>query len=196
MAVKGEFKLDGGHALLGAAAAVLMTAALSAPASATGNCAAMADLDGIKLPAACLTAEEGQAIRLRVFRADLAVAALSCNQQGLYNTLVTRHQDELVDGGRVLKATFARLHQSRATYELNRFITHLANRASIQSLGVPGYCGVMARVFQAALATPRRGLTAFALGGAVVAAIDTAAGPAPAAAQPAAKVAANKVNEE
>lgn len=159
-----------------AVGAVLAVSAAYAPQAAAAQCARVDDLAGINLPSGCLTPAEGSAIRLRIFRAEMAVAALSCDQQPLYNTFVTRHQDELVKEGQVLRATFARLHRGTGEKELNRFITHLANRAAMQSLGVSDYCRSMARLFQQVIAQPRQGLMTFIEGGAMVANMETAAG--------------------
>ena len=131
------------------------------PTTAQAACVKAKDLGDIRLPAACLSPEEGRAVRMRMFRADLAVAALSCGQQSQYNNLVTRHQDELVRQGRALRAIFQRVNPRNAERELNRFITHLANRASLKRLEQPRYCQDMDRVFQEAQAQPRQGLMAF-----------------------------------
>jgi len=131
------------------------------PTTAQAACVKAKDLGDIRLPATCLSAEEGRAVRMRMFRADLAVAALSCGQQTQYNNLVTRHQDELVRQGRALRAIFQRVNPRNAERELNRFITHLANKASLRRLGAPEYCRGMARVFADAQAQPRQGLTGF-----------------------------------
>lgn len=135
-----------------------------APHTAKAACAAVDDFADIRLPTTCLTAEEGQAVQMRMFRAELAVAALSCQQQSQYNTVVTRHQDELVREGRALRAIFQRVFQAGAERELNRFITHLANRASLKRLTQPTYCQTMARVFREAQAQPRQGLLAYVQG--------------------------------
>lgn len=179
-----------GAAGFAAATAVVLSLTAFAPKAEAGQCTRPADLTGLDLPAGCLTPAEANAIRLRVFRAEMTVAALSCDQRPLYNTFVTRHQDELVKGGRRLRAAFERLHPGKGERELNRFITHLANRAAMHRLGIAGYCGSMAQVFERAIAVPRNGLLAFVQGGAMLATMETAAGetaagPAvPATAQP------------
>jgi hypothetical protein len=109
----------------------------------------------------CLNPVERALVELRKFRAEMTVAALRCNQQGLYNEVVTRHQGELVNKGKALGETFQRLHGAAGSAELNRYVTHLTNRASIDSLGVRNYCRSMSEVFLEALKTPVRGLMAF-----------------------------------
>lgn len=148
-----------------AAAAVAALAVVAfAPQSANAACAPTDDFADVRLPTTCLTAKESQAVQMRMFRAELAVAALSCQQQSHYNTVVTRHQDELVREGRTLRTIFQRVYRAGAERELNRFITHLANRASLKRLTQPTYCQTMARVFREAQAQPRQGLLAYVQG--------------------------------
>ncbi|MEQ8806212.1 MAG: hypothetical protein RLO05_11980 [Rhodospirillales bacterium] len=146
-----------------AGAAALAVVAL-APQTANAACAPGDDFADIRLPTTCLTPDEARAVQMRMFRAELAVAALSCQQQSQYNTVVTRHQDELVREGRALRGIFQRVYRAGAERELNRFITHLANRASLKRLTQPAYCQTMARVFREAQAQPRQGLLAYAQG--------------------------------
>jgi len=146
-----------------AGAAALAVVALT-PQAANAACAPGDDFADVRLPTTCLTPDESRAVQMRMFRAELAVAALSCQQQSQYNTVVTRHQDELVREGRALRAIFQRVYHAGAERELNRFITHLANRASLKRLIQPAYCQTMARVFREAQAQPRQGLLAYAQG--------------------------------
>jgi hypothetical protein len=148
-----------------AAAGVTALAVVAfAPRSAHAACAPTDDFADVRLPTTCLSAQESQAVQMRMFRAELAVAALSCQQQSQYNTVVTRHQDELVREGRALRGIFQRVYRAGAERELNRFITHLANRASLKRLTQPTYCQTMARVFREAQAQPRQGLLAYVQG--------------------------------
>ncbi|HBT42352.1 MAG TPA: hypothetical protein DEB21_10140, partial [Rhodospirillaceae bacterium] len=59
---------------------------------------------------------------------------------------------------------FQRVYRAGAERELNRFITHLANRASLKRLTQPTYCQTMARVFREAQAQPRQSLLAYIQG--------------------------------
>jgi len=161
-----------------AAAAVAALAVVAfAPRPANAACAPTDDFADIRLPTTCLTAQESQAVLMRMFRAELAVAALSCQQQSHYNTVVTRHQDELVREGRMLRTIFQRVYRAGAERELNRFITHLANRASLKRLTQPAYCQTMARVFREAQAQPRQGLLAYVQGAPVQASVMAEATP-------------------
>lgn len=165
-----------------AAAGVATLAVVAfAPQSANAACAPTDDFTDIRLPTTCLSAQESQAVQMRMFRAELAVAALSCQQQSQYNTVVTRHQDELVREGRALRTIFQRIYRAGAERELNRFITHLANRASLKRLTQPTYCQTMARVFREAQAQPRQGLLAYVQGGPATASVMAAVTPPPGA---------------
>lgn len=162
-----------------AAGLAALTVVAFAPQSANAACAPTDDFADVRLPTTCLSAQESKAVQMRMFRAELAVAALSCRQQSLYNTVVTRHQDELVREGRALRGIFQRVFRAGAERELNRFITHLANRASLKRLTQPTYCQTMARVFREAQAQPRQGLLAYVQGSPANASTTAAATPPP-----------------
>lgn len=139
--------------------ALALVSMSSAPAQAA--CAEDYELSDIRLPSSCLTPTDKAIVKMRLFRSGMAVAALSCNQQAQYNSLVTRHEDELVKGGKALRAMFRRMHKGKATQEMNRFVTHLANYASIKSMAANGYCTIMSRVFSQALELPANSLSSF-----------------------------------
>lgn len=149
---------------MAAAGAAALVVVAFAPQAADAACAPGDDFADIRLPTTCLTPDESRAVQMRMFRAELAVAALSCHQQSQYNSVVTRHQEELVHEGQALRGIFQRVHHANAERELNRFITHLANRASLKRLTQPTYCQTMARVFREAQAQPRQGLLAYVQG--------------------------------
>lgn len=140
-----------------------LAAVMLASLPAQAKCVAADEFGGVRLPAGCLTSDEGKIVRMRLFRADLAVAALSCNQQSQYNRVVNVHQNELVRDGRALRAMFNRLHKGKATRELNRFVTHLTNRASLRRLAAQGYCRGMARVFEQTVSLLPQDLMAYVL---------------------------------
>ena len=52
-----------------------LAAVVCTPDKAQAACVAAADFDGVRLPTTCLSPEETRVVRLRMFRADLAVAA-------------------------------------------------------------------------------------------------------------------------
>lgn len=137
---------------------------LLAPPSQAGNCLYPDKKTGNPPTFSCLKPSERALIDLRHFRADITVAALRCGQQQAYNTFVSRHNKELVAQGKALGKTFRRLHGAAGASELNRYVTHLTNKASIRSLGVRNYCGVMARRFTDMLKLPVAGLVAYVRG--------------------------------
>lgn len=155
-----------------------MAAIVVTPTPVAAGCAGTHDLAGIDLPRNCLTAEQARIVRMRVFRSDLAVAALSCGKQDQYNRLVSHHRMELVREGQALKSLFGKWHKGASDGALNRFVTHLANRASMRRLNAEGYCTRMARVFDRALALPPNGLNGFVKGRPVMAALDAPSGKA------------------
>lgn len=164
----GLFRMRSAAALLGLAAWI---AVALVPARADAACLADGHITGIEMPKGCLSADDGKILRLRLFRADLVVAALACNTKSAYNSFVARHEGELVRAGKALKALFSRLHKARATRELDRFVTHLTNRASMRRMKSSGYCRAMGRVFDQALALPPDTLTSFVQNRPVVAAL-------------------------
>lgn len=82
----------------------------------------------------CARSREERALNVRALQAHLMVAAISCQQQPLYNTLIGQHGKSLAIEGKVVKAYFERTYSKRANTELNRFITFLANESSKRSL--------------------------------------------------------------
>lgn len=82
----------------------------------------------------CAKVKEEQALNVRALQAHLMVAAISCHQQDLYNTLIGQHGKSLAAQGQIVKSYFKRTHPNRTETELNRFITFLANESSKRSL--------------------------------------------------------------
>lgn len=145
----------------GAAAALAAAVLFVNPQTATANCLYPDKTSGTGPSYACLKPAERMLVELRKFRAEITVAALRCNQRTAYNDVITRHRSELVSEGKALGAVFRRLHGAAGERELNRYVTHLTNRASMRSIGVPDYCGSMARVLDGALNAPVRGFIDF-----------------------------------
>lgn len=125
------------------------------------ECVSLSEFSDIKLEAPCLTQKEAKTVRLRIFRATLAVAALSCNQQSQYNQLINTHQNFLVKEGQALRQLFNRVHKKQATSKLNRFVTHLSNRASLHRMTAQGYCSKMASIFEQAASLLPKDLMAY-----------------------------------
>ena len=126
-------------------------------AAMLGNSSAMA-----ADPHLCVTRSEVPALETRLLQTELMVAALTCKQRAGYNSIIAKFSDELVDGGRVLKRLFKRLHGVNSEKRLNRFITRLANEASVRSLHKVEYCESASKLMHQTLALKVGALTDFA----------------------------------
>ena len=62
------------------------------------------------------------------------VAALSCSARDDYNRFVYRYTPQLADHGASLRKWFRKLHGGGHKREINRFVTRLANDASMLSI--------------------------------------------------------------
>lgn len=82
----------------------------------------------------CADKNEKAALDLRAMQSQLMVAALSCNQHEAYNRYIKKFSRELSQQGRAFEHYFRRIYSQKAPYEMNRFITTLANASSKQSL--------------------------------------------------------------
>lgn len=110
----------------------------------------------------CIRASETGALEVRLVQTELMVAALSCQRKSDYNRFVRKFETELVARGQALKSLFQRLYGDRAEHRLNRFITRLANEASMRSLVGGGYCAGVAQLFEDAFEVAPGNLAAFA----------------------------------
>ena len=102
--------------------------------------------------ASAFNATEAEAFAFRRLQSELMVAALSCRDarhHKHYNTFVKRFRPALKTNARVLKAYFTRLHGPMATRKLDDYITHLANEASLASMGDANFCANALRRFEA-----------------------------------------------
>lgn len=91
---------------------------------------------------------ERMAIRARIVQSEMMVAALTCGLRGQYNAVVTEFRTELVGHGRVLRSMFNRQHGAGGQKALDRFVTKLANDASIRSNHArSAYCANARRSF-------------------------------------------------
>lgn len=78
----------------------------------------------------CATSVERHALDARVLQTELMVAALSCNEKKQYGQFVHKFQPQLQSQGAVLQSYFSRIYREGGTYQLNRFVTRLANSVS------------------------------------------------------------------
>lgn len=91
---------------------------------------------------------ERMAVRARVVQSEMMVAALSCGLRSQYNAVVIEFESELVSHGKVLRSMFRRQHGAGGQKALDRFITQLANDASMRSNRArSGYCESAKRSF-------------------------------------------------
>ncbi len=99
--------------------------------------------------ASCATQAEAKAINLRALKSSLMVAALSCGQQSEYNAFIRKNQAMFSSDGQVVKGYFSRNYGSGGEYQLNRFVTKMANDASNSSMGQDSesYCAAMKETF-------------------------------------------------
>ena len=85
------------------------------------------------LAGACAEPEETTALLVRALQSRLMVSALVCDTRAQYNAFVTRYRPALQHNGAVLISYFGRSYGGEATPRLNRFVTALANDASVDS---------------------------------------------------------------
>ena len=142
-------------------AGLMATASSPASAASPSNCIRPDSTFGLSAKAKCLRPAEQSAVQMRLLQTDLMVAALSCHRKPDYNTFAVKYRDELVRGGRTLRALFDRVHGKSARTELNSYITRLANTASMQSLNGNDYCGRMGKLFDGVLAVSPTGFAEF-----------------------------------
>lgn len=118
--------------------------------------------------AACYSAPEYRAARVRQLQTELMVAALSCARhpelalRTKYNEFVNRFGPHLADNATVLRGHFARHYGKRREREFDSYITSLANEASMRALAVDDYCRAVAPMFDRVLRLEEPQLEAFA----------------------------------
>ncbi|RED52075.1 hypothetical protein [Aestuariispira insulae] len=110
----------------------------------------------------CVKQTELPALQTRLFQTELMVAALTCKERAGYNKIISKFKDEFVDQGKELKRTFNRIHGKNAEKRLNRFITRLANEASMRSLRNADYCDNATSLISQTIALPEGELSDFA----------------------------------
>lgn len=99
--------------------------------------------------ARCASKAEHASMNMRALQSELMVAALACGQRDSYNYFVRTGADNLARHGRALKAYFSRHYGDGGEYQLNKFVTQMANQASRISLNQPDstYCREAAQLF-------------------------------------------------
>jgi len=106
----------------------------------------------------CASGAVAEAMQVRALNSRLMVAALSCKAEGEYNAFVERFDDVLSDSGRRLADWFGGRGGQRA---LTDYVTGLANKASLDSLGDRyGFCAAAREIFAEARELDAAGLVA------------------------------------
>lgn len=122
------------------AVGLALTAALSGPAYAL----------------TCPVSGEQNSLAVRALQSKLMVAALSCSAQNDYNRFVRLYKPHLADHAGSLRQWFRKLHGKGYRREINRFVTLLANDASMRSIGDRGaFCAASQDAFSALLRASR-----------------------------------------
>lgn len=100
----------------------------------------------------CARPDEAMALKTASMQQQLMVAALYCDDTGLYNRFVVSFQRELQDSDAALLAYFQRANGRAGTAQYHSYKTSLANNYSLQGLhGMPAYCTAAKNLFDAAL---------------------------------------------
>ncbi|MBV9692536.1 MAG: hypothetical protein JO261_02430, partial [Alphaproteobacteria bacterium] len=99
--------------------------------TAAGALALLA-MTGQSLAASCARAPEALALKTAAMQQQLMVAALYCNDVGLYNRFVVSYQRELQESDAALLGFFQRGHGGSSAY--HAYKTGLANDYSLSGL--------------------------------------------------------------
>ena len=98
----------------------------------------------------CARPDEALALKTAAMQQELMVAALYCNDVGLYNRFVVSYQRDLQNSDAALLAFFQHGHGGASAY--HAYKTALANDFSLSGLhGMGAYCGAANVAFDAAL---------------------------------------------
>ena len=111
----------------------------------------------------CAEAKDLTALQVAAVQQELMVAALTCNDAGLYNSFVLAYQRDLQESDRALLAYFQRANEESGTADYHSFKTRLANHYSLKSLeNKKAYCRSAEATFASAL-NDKLTLASFAL---------------------------------
>jgi hypothetical protein len=135
------------HAALFAAAAVAALCAFASPGAAQP-----------------LNAREQAALDVRYLQTELMVAALSCGRPEFhqrYNTFVAKFGKSLKRHGSVMKSYFTREYGKQGTVQMDRYVTRLANEASLRSMQQVSFCQDSGTLFERVTAIDTRSLESF-----------------------------------
>ncbi len=103
----------------------------------------------------CPAPAEQNSLTVRALQAKLMVAALSCSARDDYNAFVRRYEPLLANHAISLRSWFRKKYGGSQNREINRFVTLLANDASMQSIRDRSeFCAGSHAAFSALLAAP------------------------------------------
>jgi hypothetical protein len=116
-----------------------------------GSVLALIAMAGQSLAAGvCAKPGEAMALKTAAMQQELMVAALYCNDVGLYNRFVVSYQHELQDEDAALLTYFQHGHGGSSAY--HSYKTGLANDFSLSGLhGMQSFCSAANTAFDAAL---------------------------------------------
>ena len=119
----------------------------------------VAGIAGAANAVVCADAAEKRSFGVRSLQTRLMVAALTCDVRDQYNAFVKRYRPVLAGHGRNVKGYFRRAYGPASGGHLDRYVTGLANRASMLStLDRSGFCTEAGRMLQTLLRDPSAGL--------------------------------------
>ena len=98
-----------------------------------------------------INAREQAALDVRYLQTELMVAALSCGRPEFhqhYNVFVTKFGNSLKQHGTILKSYFTRQYGSQGNNQMDRYVTRLANEASLRSMQQASFCQDSIALFQ------------------------------------------------
>jgi hypothetical protein len=112
----------------------------------------------------CARPDEAIALKTAAMQQELMVAALYCNDVGLYNRFVVSYQHELQNSDAALLTFFVHGHGGAAAY--HTYKTNLANDFSLSGLhSMATYCRAAQMAFDTALDTNGRATLASFISG-------------------------------
>lgn len=125
--------------------------------------AAVALFSGQAVADICADPLDQTAVRTKTLQTELMVAALRCDGNKRYNAFVHKFERDLVAQGSRLKTYFKQAYGAKSERRLNRFVTFLANSASLRSLDMGnGYCASAHALFDEVLDRDSGGLAVYA----------------------------------
>ncbi len=128
--------------------------------------AALAGLCGLASPSAAqpLNVREQTALDVRYLQTELMVAALSCGRPEFhnhYNVFVAKFGGSLKRHANVMKSYFSREYGAQGTTQLDRYVTRLANEASLRSMQQTAFCQDSVSLFERVTALDPASLDGF-----------------------------------